>query len=565
MHDAPLPPDEMCKNVLVMRRVVATLQDRIAALLGLDPAKRTPLVRSMIHRPRGDAAGYWLQLVMATVLATLGLALDSTAVVIGAMLIAPLMRPIVELAMGLATGSTPLVFRTGLRAVASILVTVLASAGIAWLLPFHEITPELLARTAPSILDLFVAAACAMAGAYAVVLASNDVATTAAGTSIGISLVPPLCTAGYGLSIGDWDIAIGAGLLFTANVTGIIVVASGLFVLVGFGQVDIREEERTLDDDVNIGAATRFGRVVSNRGSRLGVAMRVLLPLVLLAAIAVPLLSAVDEMSRRITIRQHVARLMKRTNGDRVVQYSLDQASRPVVLRVVVVGDPASARGLEDKLRAELRALGASKAAVSVWAVSDATAVSALSARLDDVPAIIAPVEPPAPPPPSLEVRVREAWPAAAGGSVVSVWRSDGPPPQVRVTHLGPPIGDAALELLARAVAIDGTVPAIAVRAVEPVELDAAGLEAWLARALVELARADESPEIHYCVHAPPLPPRPRRRAVDATDALARTVLEHRAAIHANVHLVPGDRWRVVPTMTACEPPPASPSSPPPP
>ena len=138
----------------------------------------------MLHRPRGDAAGYWLQLAIATALATLGLALDSTAVVIGAMLIAPLMRPIVELAMGLATGSAPLIFRTGLRAIASIVVVVGASAVFSWCLPFHEPTGELLARTAPSLLDLFVAAACALAGAYAVVVSTNDVATTAAGTSI---------------------------------------------------------------------------------------------------------------------------------------------------------------------------------------------------------------------------------------------------------------------------------------------------------------------------------------------------------------------------------------------
>jgi uncharacterized hydrophobic protein (TIGR00271 family) len=194
-----------------MRRLIALLQNRAAGVLGLEPDRRTPLVRAMLHRPRGDAAGYWLQLVIAAALASLGLALDSTAVVIGAMLIAPLMRLIVELAMGLATGSTPLVFRTGVRAIASIIVVVAAAAAFSWMLPFHEVTAELLARTAPSILDLFVAAACALAGAYAVVIASSDVATTAAGTSIGISLVPPLCTAGYGLSTGDWDMAGGRG------------------------------------------------------------------------------------------------------------------------------------------------------------------------------------------------------------------------------------------------------------------------------------------------------------------------------------------------------------------
>lgn len=530
-----------------MKGFVARLQDRIATLLGLDPAKRTPLVRSMLHRPRGDSAGYWLQLVMSAALATLGLALDSTAVVIGAMLIAPLMRPIVELAMGLATGSTPLVFRTGLRAVLSIAIGVAASAVFTWLLPFHEVTPELLARTAPSILDLFVAAACALAGAYAVVIASNDVATTAAGTSIGISLVPPLCTAGYGISIQDWDMAIGAGLLFTANVTGIITVASALFVIVGFGQVNIREEEETLDEDANIGAATRIGRSVSRRGSRIGVTARVLLPIVLLGGIAYPLLKAVDEMSRRSSIRQRVASLMTTSNDERIVQYSLDQASRPIVLRVVVVGEPSGARAMEERLRDELAELGEPKAAVSVWAVPDARSVSALSARLDDVPAVLP--TPPSTPPPPLETRIRASWPAQNGGVLLAVWTSQGTPARVRISHLGPEIGAAGRELLAKAVAIDAP-PVIEEHALAAVEIGTDGVVAWLPRAVALLARAREFPDVQYCITTPAKPARGVRP--DPKDDLARLVIKSEATAYPNVTIADGDRWRIVPQLTPC-------------
>ncbi|KAB2898202.1 MAG: DUF389 domain-containing protein, partial [Kofleriaceae bacterium] len=306
-----------------MKHIVDRAQDRVARLLGLDPEKRSPIVRAMLHRPSGDATGYWLQLVISVALATLGLALNSSAVVIGAMLIAPLMRPIVELAMGLATGSPPLAFRTGVRAIASVAVAVFASATFTAMLPFHEQTPELLARMAPTLLDLLVAGACAIAGAYAVVISSDSVATTAAGTSIGISLVPPLCTAGYGISVGDWEMATGAGLLFTANVTGIITVASAVFVVVGFGQIDIRELER-LDEDEPIGTAQRFGHVVASQSRRLGLVSRLFLPLLMLGAIGYPLLEAVNEMTRRSTIRQRVAALLDQSAGDRVMQYSLD-------------------------------------------------------------------------------------------------------------------------------------------------------------------------------------------------------------------------------------------------
>jgi uncharacterized hydrophobic protein (TIGR00271 family) len=528
-----------------MKRFIAKLQDRIASLLGLEPARRTPLVRAMLHRPRGDAAGYWLQLVIAAALATLGLALDSAAVVIGAMLIAPLMRPIVELAMGLATGSTPLVFRTGLRAISSIVIVVAASAVFTWWLPFHEITPELLARTAPSILDLFVAAACAVAGAYAVVIASSDVATTAAGTSIGISLVPPLCTAGYGLSIGDWDLATGAALLFTANVTGIVIVASAVFVLVGFGQVNIREEEAALDNDAEVGAATRFGRVISRSGTRLGVVPRLLLPLVLLAAIAYPLLRAVDAMAHRSSIRQRIADLMKSSSAERIVQYSLDQSSRPITLRVVVVGDPASARSMEHRLHTELATLGEPSAAVAVWAVSDAKAVSALSARLDDVPSVLP--EPAPEPPPPLSKRVRDAWPTQAG-QLLDVWITDGSPPRARVAHLGAELGAAGREMLARATA-DGEPPVIEELALVTVEGDPKDVAKWLSGALALLSRAHDFPSVYFCVTTPA----PTRRArPDLADELTRRVIADQSAANTNVLVRVAATWAVIPQLEPC-------------
>jgi len=100
-------------------RVVFRIQDRVLAACGRARGDRALLVRGMLQPRSGDVAGYWLQLVIATLLATLGLALDSTAVVIGAMLIAPLMRPLVEVAMGLATGSAALTLRASVRTVSS--------------------------------------------------------------------------------------------------------------------------------------------------------------------------------------------------------------------------------------------------------------------------------------------------------------------------------------------------------------------------------------------------------------------------------------------------------------
>jgi uncharacterized hydrophobic protein (TIGR00271 family) len=213
------------------------LGDRVLAAFGRKPEERAGVVRGMLSPGRGDAVGYWLQLVIAAMLATLGLALNSAAVVIGAMLIAPLMRPIVELAMGLATGSAALALRAAVRTAASICVVTCVAFAIAWLLPFRAITAELEARTVPTLLDLVVAGACALAAAYATLRTDTDIATTAAGTSIGISLVPPLCAAGYGIAMGNFAVSRGAALLFTANLSGILAIATALFVLAGWEEM----------------------------------------------------------------------------------------------------------------------------------------------------------------------------------------------------------------------------------------------------------------------------------------------------------------------------------------
>src|SRR5690606_8206767 len=105
---------------------------------------REPLVASMMRRDAREAISYWFQLIVAVGIATLGLVLGSTAVVIGGMLVAPLMGPIVHLGMGMATGSPYLVLRSGLRVSLSIAFAICSSALLTLLLPFHELNAEIL-------------------------------------------------------------------------------------------------------------------------------------------------------------------------------------------------------------------------------------------------------------------------------------------------------------------------------------------------------------------------------------------------------------------------------------
>lgn len=539
--------------------MITRTQDLIARRLGLKPAERAPVLQAMLRPRVGEGVGYWLQLMMAAALATLGLALDSTAVVIGAMLIAPLMKPIVELAMGLSTGAALLVFRAGLRSVMSIIVVVAFAAAISWLLPFHEITRELAARTTPSLIDLFVAAACALAGAYATIFASSDVASAAAGTSIGISLVPPLCTAGYALSIGELQMAIGAALLFTANITGIITVAGVVFVIVGFGQVDTAAEDPTATSG-RYGVAGRLGQRWSRAATRLGMVSRFLLPLLLLAAIYIPLRRAVGDMTRRSKIRQELQSQLRNTKV-RVAQSSIEPSPTGVVVRVVIIGKAEAAQQLDKELRDTLIRFGDTEPRLSVWAVPDAKSLGALATRLDHLPppVVAEPIRDLAHHTPTevLEL-VRAAWPKRGTGPLLSAWMAAGMPLQLHVVHLGAPLGEAGRELLHHALAPDETI-VVRETALESVDASAPGGIGWIARALSVAAVARTLPGVSVCVvvPAPPEEPTtkaPRKPAVveDPSTALIRSIIDATFTAAPGVTITRGDRWSLVPTLGTC-------------
>lgn len=541
-----------------MKRLIRLMENRIARLAGLDPATRPTVIRAMLKPRAGEAVGYWLQLMMAAALATLGLALNSTAVVIGAMLIAPLMRPIVELAMGLATGSASLVFRAGQRTVASIIAVTAVAALISWLLPFHSITHELAARTVPSLLDLVVAAACALAGAYATLFSASEMASTAAGTSIGISLAPPLCTLGYALSIGEWQMARGAALLFTANVTGIVTVAGLVFVIVGFGQVDVRVEEQSLDHNFH-GVASRLGRDWSQASKRLGVISRLVLPLLLLAAIFIPLRRAFAEMTRRTEIRQQIEQLLT-TTKIRVAQSSIDLGVDGAVVRVVIVGDSRTAEELDAKLRAILAKLDEPEPRLSVWAVPDAKSLGALTARIDELPPVAPPTREPARDlahhtPAEVAALVAHVWPAH-GGALASAWLEPGPPLVVHVVHFGPQLGDAARDLLSRALAPDETIRVVD-DALDRVDAEPADAVHWIALALrtAELSTRAAA-TVALCITVPAVPvvthghrPPPTE---DPSIVVVRQIVEASLRPRPGVTIVEGQRWSLVPTADAC-------------
>lgn len=170
----------------------------------------------------------------AAVIASMGVITDSTAVVIGAMLVAPLMTPLMGMAISLVMGWPNRLGRSTLIAVGGILFAIGVGVFAGLVAPAvidTETNTQIIARTSPTILDLITAIAAGAAGAYG--LSRPDVSDSLPGVAIAISLVPPLCVVGISYSQADWASGHGALLLFATNMIAILLVGGLTFVLTG--------------------------------------------------------------------------------------------------------------------------------------------------------------------------------------------------------------------------------------------------------------------------------------------------------------------------------------------
>lgn len=174
-------------------------------------------------------------MILSTVLATLGLFLNNSPVVIGAMLLAPLMGPLVSLSMGVLRNDDKLL-KTALQVfLVGTGLTLLVAALTTLMLPYEQATDEIRARLQPNLLDLGVAIVSGIAAAYA--HARESIQKSLPGVAIAVALVPPACVMGVGLGWMDWSVISGAGLLFLTNLAGIVLAAMFTFLCLGFAPV----------------------------------------------------------------------------------------------------------------------------------------------------------------------------------------------------------------------------------------------------------------------------------------------------------------------------------------
>jgi uncharacterized hydrophobic protein (TIGR00271 family) len=189
-------------------------------------------------------ANLWI-LACAIIVASVGLNVNSTAVIIGAMLISPLMGPIVGAGFALGIYDFALLKKSLQNLLTATVVSLIASALYFFISPFKEVQSELLARTAPNIYDILIAFFGGIVGAISITRVEKG--NPIPGVAIATALMPPLCTAGYGIATGQWHYTLGAFYLYCINC---VFIGIATFLIVKYlnypakKQVDERQQKQ---------------------------------------------------------------------------------------------------------------------------------------------------------------------------------------------------------------------------------------------------------------------------------------------------------------------------------
>ncbi|CAN5707054.1 TIGR00341 family protein [soil metagenome] len=374
-----------------------TRDSRVGQWLRIDPANKPKIYAQIYATAEISSANYWAEILLSAGIATFGLVLNSPAVIIGAMLISPLMGPIMATGLALAAGDLYLAIKAVSSLLASISVAIGLSGFIVWLLPFHSATGEILARTNPNLLDLGIALFSGLAGSIAVGRAAgSDGVTTLPGVAIAVALMPPLCTIGFGLGSGaNARIMGGAGLLFITNLVAIVASAFMVFLLIGMNSPAIRaemEHSRSGEFFARKLGHGPFARAIANGGK---LHWRIAMLVVLLGSVAIPLRTALMQLAGEAVARGAVQEVMR----DLVPRGSLVSQQVEVGRQTIAIQLVSTKAIPENKLQAAEKLIAqrsGRKTEVSVSSVASQSEFTELMQRISTVPT-------PPPPPPTVQ------------------------------------------------------------------------------------------------------------------------------------------------------------------
>lgn len=179
---------------------------------------------------------YFLLVILAAIVATLGLLTNSTAVIIGAMLISPIMSPIIGMSFSMTLGDSKMFSQSIKGIILGTFVAITVSVFITLFIPSRTLTAEILSRTKPTIIDLVIALASGAAGAYT--MCHKKESSVLPGVAIATALMPPLCVVGTGLVQTEYTVAFGGFLLFLTNLIAINLASALVFKFSGFTTKD---------------------------------------------------------------------------------------------------------------------------------------------------------------------------------------------------------------------------------------------------------------------------------------------------------------------------------------
>lgn len=203
-----------------------------------------PSLNRNLWRGAVPSVNFYSLLFLSGVIAALGLLANSAATIIGAMIIAPLMGPIIAIAYSVSMGNRLLLRRSSFTLFTGIVLTVAIAIIITWLVGLQNLGSEVTARVRPTLMDLGVALAAGGAGAFA--KSRKSIADALPGVAIAVALVPPLSVIGIGLARASSEVSIGATLLFLTNLIGIIFSGAIVFLWQRYGSITKAKHGLTL-------------------------------------------------------------------------------------------------------------------------------------------------------------------------------------------------------------------------------------------------------------------------------------------------------------------------------
>ncbi|MEM7579402.1 MAG: DUF389 domain-containing protein [Cyanobacteria bacterium P01_A01_bin.80] len=193
-------------------------------------------INRKLWRGAVPSLSFYSLLSLSAVISSFGLLASSAATIIGAMIIAPLMGPIIAIAYSIVSANQRLLKRSSFTLIKGVLLTVLISILITKLVGIRTFGSEIMGRTSPTLLDLGVALAAGAAGSFA--FTRRSIANALPGVAISVALVPPLSVVGIGIGMNSNSVAMGSGLLFLANLAGIIFSGSLVFLAHNYGSFE---------------------------------------------------------------------------------------------------------------------------------------------------------------------------------------------------------------------------------------------------------------------------------------------------------------------------------------